>query len=242
MKKRLIESEQINEFKVGGLDISQISLIISNIILLLGVIFYNWKVSTILLIYYLETCVIAFYFIIKKIKYNKYKKINRFPREFIFTICLILLSYLIFILFIASIADARENNTLVLTKGHDSTQISGLNIFRLLNNSLYALIFSFIVLIINHGISFYTNFIKNKEYESIEIDDLKDRGNLFSKPVYKELSNRLIIVHLTILIGGMLILTLGSNVYLIIFLICLKTLFDLYSHNKIHLTPIFIKT
>jgi hypothetical protein len=241
MKKRLVESKKDTRFKILGLDISQISLIISNTILLLGVILYNWKVSTIILIYYAETIVIGLYFILKKIKYNNYKKINKFPISFTLYYIIILAGYLIFILFIASIADARENNTLVLIKGHDSTQITGLNLFRLLDNNILAILTALLILMINHGISFYTNFIKNKEYEKVDMDNLEDKDSFSTKPIFKEFRNRILIVHLTILIGGALILLLNSNTYLILFMIVLKIIFDLSAHNEEHNTPIFKK-
>jgi hypothetical protein len=74
-------------------------------------------------------------------------------------------------------------------------------------------------LIASHGLSFFQNYIGQGEYRrSVAIFEM-------FRPY-----GRIMILHLGILIGGALVMTLGSPIYLVLLLIILKTAADIVIH------------
>jgi putative flippase GtrA len=80
-----------------------------------------------------------------------------------------------------------------------------------------------LALVVSHGVSFITNFLGRKEYVGRTVRDL------MGEP-YK----RIIILHVTIILGGGMILLLGSPLPALILLIGLKTVVDFGAHRKEH--------
>ncbi len=78
-------------------------------------------------------------------------------------------------------------------------------------------------LFISHGISFFTNYLGRREYLGT---DLKTQ---MGEP-YK----RIVVMHLTIILGGFLTMLLRTPVAALLLLIALKTATDLYAHRKEH--------
>ena len=85
------------------------------------------------------------------------------------------------------------------------------------------MIWAVIGLFISHGISFIENYIFGKEYET----------NTLQKLMHQPYQ-RIIVMHLAILGGGIFVMKLNSPVPLLIILILLKIFFDLYLHKKSH--------
>jgi len=79
------------------------------------------------------------------------------------------------------------------------------------------------VLFISHGVSFFTNYLGRREYLGM---DLKAQ---MSEP-YK----RIIVMHVTLIIGGFLTMLLRSPEAVLLLLIALKTAADLRAHRKEH--------
>jgi hypothetical protein len=80
-------------------------------------------------------------------------------------------------------------------------------------------------LILSHTISFITNYIGNGEYKNANLSEL------MAQPY-----GRVVILHLTILLGGFTVMALGSPVIGLILLITLKTFVDIKTHLKQHKT------
>ena len=80
-------------------------------------------------------------------------------------------------------------------------------------------------LIISHTISFITNYIGNGEYKTITLSEL------MAQPY-----GRVVTLHLTILLGGFMVMALGSPMIGLILLITLKTFVDIKAHLKEHKT------
>ncbi|MEK7090598.1 MAG: DUF6498-containing protein [Patescibacteria group bacterium] len=78
-------------------------------------------------------------------------------------------------------------------------------------------------LFISHGISFFSNFIGNREYEHT------DSGKQMNAP-YK----RIIIMHFTIIFGGWLIMIFKEPILGLVLLVVIKSMVDLRSHLKEH--------
>ena len=80
-----------------------------------------------------------------------------------------------------------------------------------------------LALMLSHTVSFITNYIGNGEYKQASLSDL------MAQPY-----GRVIILHLTIMIGGFSMMALGSPVVGLVFLIVLKTFIDIKTHLKQH--------
>jgi hypothetical protein len=91
--------------------------------------------------------------------------------------------------------------------------------------NIWGLLPAALSLFVSHGISLYHNFIRNEEYKSVAFQDL------FFQP-YK----RVIIMHVTIIIGASASLILSLPSITLIVLIFLKMLVDVLSHINEHKT------
>jgi hypothetical protein len=74
-------------------------------------------------------------------------------------------------------------------------------------------------MIVSHGVSFVTNFIRNGEFRRVSV------LQLFLQPY-----SRVAVLHITILLGGFAVLYIGANQLAVAALVLLKTVFDLYAH------------
>jgi hypothetical protein len=80
-----------------------------------------------------------------------------------------------------------------------------------------------LALAVSHAVSFIVNYIGKGEYKKTTL------GQLMVQPY-----GRVIVLHITVLIGGFLVMALGSPVVGLILLIAIKTYVDIYSHIKQH--------
>jgi hypothetical protein len=80
-----------------------------------------------------------------------------------------------------------------------------------------------LALLISHGVSFYTNFLRGKEYVGRTV------AEQMAEP-YK----RVILLHVTIIFGGWVILLLKSPLPALALLVVLKTAMDLRAHRREH--------
>lgn len=168
-------------------------LIISNLIPLLGVTFWNWDLSLVLFLYWCESGIIGFFNILKMKKCT-----SKGPKEIGF--------------FIAHFGG--------FIAGHLFFIIS---LFGKPKFDIFELFLALIFLFFSHFYSFIINFLKQKEYERIDIK------SLFFAP-YK----RIIIMHLTLIFGAFLISITKWGVSALVLLIVLKTIADALAHLVSH--------
>lgn len=80
-----------------------------------------------------------------------------------------------------------------------------------------------VAIFLSHGYSFVANYIRRGEYRRATL------RKLMTQPY-----GRIVILHVTIIIGGFLMMMLQSPVVGLIFFIILKTVMDLLAHVKEH--------
>jgi uncharacterized membrane protein AbrB (regulator of aidB expression) len=85
------------------------------------------------------------------------------------------------------------------------------------------MIWAVIGLTLSHGVSFVENYILGQEYKTSSMK------KLMHKPY-----QRIIVMHIAILAGGIFVMKLDSPLPLMIILVLLKILFDLHLHTKSH--------
>lgn len=85
------------------------------------------------------------------------------------------------------------------------------------------LLLPLLALVASHGVSFVVNFLRGGEWRKI------DMGRLMMGPYA-----RVVILHLVIIFGGMLALSLGAPIAALAFLVVLKIGVDVVAHRREH--------
>lgn len=80
-----------------------------------------------------------------------------------------------------------------------------------------------LALLISHGASYVMNFLGNREYQGMT-------GQKVMTAPYR----RVVVLHLTIIVGGMLVTALGEPVLALVLLVALKIVIDVITHNSEH--------
>jgi hypothetical protein len=204
---------------------SQIILLLANIVPILGVLFWNWDLANILLLYWAETAMIAISALVKIFSYpsasysfNK-KPLKTKSKMGIFLLKILFCSFLLLHMGGFMAAHLGFLFAVLSSKEYLPTELSLeviLNAFQAQRIALYSLCFS-------HAFSLvYNYFIKGERY--IIKDD-----NFMIAP-YK----RIMLFHITLIIGAWIIATTKSGALMLTFFIMLKILVDLRSHTKEH--------
>lgn len=207
---------------------SSISLVIVNLIPLFGAIFLGWDLTTLLIIYWSENIAIGFWNVLKLMKAPRINDINN---KYHF-----------------SVEEMEESKRNEMNKPENLSKfvtmftlffivhyglftfIHGVFIFTIglqtSNNFLSylpAVIFSFLLIFLSHGISYFLNFIGKKEYESTSASEL------MIKP-YK----RIFTTHFVVFIVFAALKDSNSPMISAFILIIIKTIGDLIFHNIEH--------
>jgi uncharacterized protein DUF6498 len=178
---------------------SAIALVIANFVPLVGVLFFGWDLGDVMVLYWVESGVIAFYTVLKIAIVGKLAAIVAAP----FFIGHFLLIYGLFL----------RGNTGGRTPGA-AAELSA--VFIPIWTSIAALF-------ISHGVSFFTNFMGQREYEDASV------SALMTAPY-----NRVLVMHFTLIFGGWIILLLGTPTGALVVLLAVKTLLDLRAHRREH--------
>ncbi|MBI5875960.1 MAG: hypothetical protein HZB81_09010 [Deltaproteobacteria bacterium] len=187
---------------------SSFLLIAANLVPLGGVIFFGWDLGGLMLLFWSESAVVGFYNILKLAVVGRLAAIFTIP-FFIGHFGAFMSAHFMFIYYV------------FIQSGHDSGAAAGLSI--VLQGVFKPLLPALAALFISHGVSFWTNFLGQKEYAG------KKTEQQMMEP-YK----RIFIMQLTLIFGGWLLLLLNSPLPALLLLIILKTIVDLRAHRKEH--------
>jgi hypothetical protein len=197
-------------FRTSGPKIALFSLVVANLIPLLGVLFAQWDAFAVVLLFWMENFVIGIYNILKMI----FVKISAAPKrgrnEFgpippppgirYFFIPFFTIHYGGFtaahLVFILAIFHRPIGSALTL-----------------------GMLWPVFCLFVSHGISFVANFLIRDERERTDI------GTLMFQPYL-----RIGIIHVAVIVGGVYAARLGSTLPVLVVLIGLKTVLDVVLH------------
>jgi len=195
---------------------SSLFLITANIIPIIGVIYFGWDAIAILVLYWLESVVIGVLNIPKLLACREVEDWN-FGSLFgnIFTALFFTVHFGGFV--------AAHGFVLYDVFGAKETMVS------LLTGG--PLLWTAITFFVSHSFSMFVNFFGKKEYLGSK------SKQQFGKPY-----GRVVIMHIVVIFGGLLIQKFGSPLYALILLIALKTIIDLFAHNKEHAEKTTITT
>jgi hypothetical protein len=185
--------------------ISVLALVVANMLPLLGVLLFGWDMSAIMMLFWAESGVIAFYTVLKMAVVGKAMALLAAP-FFIghfggFMAVHFLFIYMFFL----------------RGTGGGPTP----NVVETLRAVFIPLWTSIAALFISHGISFFSNFIGRREYAAATL------GVLMNSPY-----SRIVVMQIALIFGGWIVMTLKSPVGALVLLIVLKTSVDLRAHLK----------
>ena len=192
-------------------------LIIANLYPLFGVLLLGWDLASVLFVYWAENVVIGFYNVLKMAYAGKpltegitVKSSGKTTTD------LSKSGFILFFIFHYGLF----------------TFVHGAFLFTTLAKNLsldVAVVAGSLFLIVSHGISFFTNYIANKEYQT------KSPEDLFLAP-YK----RVTVMHLTVIFGSALIVNSnGESIGPLLVLTVVKTIVDLITHTLEHNKQLF---
>jgi len=191
------------------------ALIVSNILPVFGILFFGWSLGSILLLYWIENVIAGLSTVIKMAlcKVDARGVINKLALIPFFcvhygTFCAVHLSFIFFfILMQKAISGSIHENLLYRLPSLVLDPLSGLSIPAL-------------GMFISYGISFYQNYIKNGMYRYASLT------RLMFEPY-----PRIIPLHIGLLLGGCIIIFLGSPVWIVLILVAIKTGADVLAHR-----------
>ncbi len=201
-------------------DYSVIFLILANLIPIAGILFFGWSIFSVLIFYWLESLVIGAFNVVKMAIASKQakgiKELEKFEKPFrlirklgkIFLILAFIFHYGIFmfvhLMFIFAITGV----------GFDFSSLYGM---------IKMVALPVLSLFLSHGVSFFVNFIGKKEYKKVS-----------EKDVMLSPYRRIIVMHLTIILGAFLSVATGFGNSILVLFIALKIFVDLRAHKKEH--------
>ena len=180
----------------------------ANLVPLVGVLFFDWSLFTIMFVFWMESAVIGCFNVLKLVIVANILSIIMVP-FFVVHYGAFMSGHLVFIFALFS---------------PDERSFSGFFPPRdLLISHIMNVWLAFLGVSLSHGISFFYNFIGKKEFRR-------------STPEKQMMApyGRIILMHVTIIFGGWLILALGAPILALVLLIGLKIVSDARAHHKEH--------
>lgn len=189
--------------------ISSVGVILSGLYPVLGVIYFGWNIQTILFLYWFENIIAGFWNILKmrraELPIENKNLVAPNNREY----------------------SVREKNLMfiaafafhfgIFTTAHGIfLKLAFLGDFELTTSLIPAMLATFA----SYGLDYYFNYIKTKEYKFVSSDKQM-----------KEPYVRIIVMHLTIILGSFIILKVGqTNIWPLVVMVLLKVTIDLVAN------------
>lgn len=189
---------------------SEVFLLVANILPLLGVILWDWKVFDILLVFWIENVIIGIFNVVKMLGWVQHCRLY---------IALPIVPF--FVLHYGSFTSGHGILIMAVFGGKNKASLD--TIWQTLHEGGWNMYISIGGIFLSHLFSFITNFIGKREIERTHI------GLLMEAPY-----GRIVVMHLTIIIGGGAAVALGQPLWALALLVLLKTGMDLRAHRKSH--------
>jgi hypothetical protein len=187
---------------------SVVWLVAVNMVPLAGVFLLGWEVSAILFLYWAENVVIGLFYLLKmkaargSIVKSRYTVNNR-PAK-----------------------DTGRTGLMFFFLVHYGmfTLVHGVFVFTLFgipSGKMGWIGLSLLLLFVSHGVSYFHNFIGREEYLRVSYQDL------FIQPYA-----RVVVMHLTIILGGSFVKSMGTPPGALLVMVVLKTGIDIVAHLR----------
>jgi hypothetical protein len=209
------------------------ALVLANLIPILGVVIFDWDVAAVVLLYWAESLVVGFYYVVKILMLPMAAPAEHFVKAllipfFCFHFGGFCAVHGFFLMIIFKIGPPPQQ----LMNGADwpgPLVFLGLLInviVHLLAAAPKGLLLGVIGLGISHGISFVGNHLVGEERKSLTMVDLMLQPYV-----------RIMVMHGAIILGGVCIMLLRSPIPLLIILVLVKIVIDVQLHLRSHRPP-----
>ena len=208
----------LTSLKVAGTDLKRVSvivLILMNLLPIFGVLLMGWQVFSILFLFWSENLIIGLFNVIKMILASSDNKLRWGAKAS--AILFFCVHYGLFTMVHGLFITVMFGGFLV-----SDDPLLGLS-------DTVGTVFSanlgwaVLALAVSHAVSLVINYIGKGEYKSTSLNQL------MMQPY-----GRVVILHMTIIIGGILVTIIGAPVVSLVLLIALKTFIDIKAHLKQH--------
>lgn len=194
---------------------SLLILILVHLYPIAGVLLMGWDVFPIMFLFWSENVIIGFYNVLRLLTCRPKEKIGWFAR--IFTIIFFIVHYGGFTIGHAFFVIALFARHILVDAPGPKLEVLMQTLWQ------YKLPYAMLALFISHGYSFFVNYLGKGEYRRYNV------GTLMKLPY-----TRVILLHITLMLGGGLMLVLHSPMVGLFLLILLKIGMDIRAHTKEH--------
>lgn len=187
---------------------STIALVLANLLPLAGVLLLGWDLAAVMVLYWAESAVIGFYTILKMCVVGKLAAVFSVP---------------FFIGHFGAFMAAHFAFVYVLFVRAGAATLPDVGAYAELRAIFLPLWPALVALLVSHGVSFFLNFIGDREYVGNSMTAL-------SAAPYK----RVIVMHITVIAGGWIVLALGTPAPALLVLVVMKLIVDMRAHRREH--------
>ena len=202
---------------------STIALLVGNLLPIVGVLLWNWDVRSIVTLYWAENLIVGAIMLLKMYYLSGPKA---FPQILFFLIHygVFCAAHGVFISGFFAPDNAPEIGSMFPNLGPLALFVEPVVTIFGEANKLW--LGAFFALAVSHLVSFFVNWIGQGEYRE------ETQGTLMSAPY-----RRIVILHITVLLGGIAVVELGAPVYLVVALVLVKIAIDVKLHRREHRAP-----
>jgi len=212
--------------KIGRteLTVPQLALLLANLIPVFGVLFMDWDVGGIIVLYWAENLVIGLYTILKMLIAGGSDAIG-----LILFFCIHYGGFsAVHGMFVLKLTEYAGISTMQAAEtSWPGPLVLVEKLYNLISSILVAapdeMLWVLLAMVLSHGVSFLVLFIGQGEYRETTTSRLM-------RAPYR----RVAILHITVIVGAFLIVKLESPMGLLLALVALKTGMDIILHNRSH--------
>ena len=191
-------------------------LVAANLVPLVGVVLFGWDVFAVVFLFWLENVVVGFFNVLRMLWVER--GAERMPAQKIAVVPFFIVHYGLF---------TGIHGTFVFGLFGEAVSVGGFPTLEHVIDVIaaYGLWVAVLALVLSHGFSFIQNYVAAQEYRRVTLQQLMTHP-------YR----RVVVLHLTILLGGFLVMVLQLPGIAVALLVALKIGIDLRAHLREHRT------
>jgi len=189
---------------------SLLALLLANAVPIFGVLFLGWTVFPLVLLYWFENVVVGGYNVAKLLLAKPSEPVFWAAKLFLVPFFMVHFGGFTFVhgaLVFALFGPQELRSFDLLTTVPAAVRANQLG-------------WAVLGLVLSHGLSFFWNYIRNGEFQRASLQAL------MMQPY-----SRVFVLHFTVLVGGWIVMLLGSPTLALVLLVVLKTAADLHAHR-----------
>mgnify|MGYP000411160414 CR=1 FL=1 len=192
---------------------SYTALLVSNAVPLFGALFLEWDVFTILFLFWAENVILGVFNVLRMAAASPPGNVaNQALKIFLIPF---------FVVHYGGFCFVHGVFVMALFGGGFQGSDFPNPFAQLAGDFTGTLAFPLLALAVSHAISFFDNYLRGGEFRRATVD------RLMHQPYA-----RIVVLHLTIIVGGMLVMAFGSPAIAVALLVALKTGVDLVAHRR----------